>query len=187
MRIFFAIDLPKPLKEKIAASLPSLPEVRWVEPENLHITLQFIKTIDPELVATLVDKVRLSLKELSSFALETGKVAIFPTPDRPKFIYLSLQANPGLMRLVDTIRESIQTAGHPIEKRKFWGHITLGRFRRGFNPKDVSLNSLVMPIFPPIKVQDIILFHSQPSQTGSLYIPLSHLALDAQHHDARRP
>ena len=177
MRIFFAIDLPKPLKEKIAFSLPPLEGVRWTEQKNLHITLQFIKTIDPELISILVDQVREDLKELTSFVLEPGKVDIFPTSDRPKFIYLALQTHPDLIRLVDKIRTSIQSAGHPIEKRQFWAHMTLGRFRRGFHPKDFSLNKVMMHPLSPIKVRDIVLFHSEPSASGSLYTSLARFHL----------
>ncbi len=42
MRLFVALDLPWSLREQLSGLALGLSGVRWVPPENYHITLRFI-------------------------------------------------------------------------------------------------------------------------------------------------
>ena len=42
MRLFVALDLPHPVRERLRWLAGGLPGARWLPPENLHFTLRFI-------------------------------------------------------------------------------------------------------------------------------------------------
>ncbi len=46
MRLFLALSLPAPLRDRLAALCTGVPGARWVAPENLHLTLRFIGEVD---------------------------------------------------------------------------------------------------------------------------------------------
>ena len=46
-RLFVALDLPAPVTDEIAAICHGLNGMRWVSPDNLHLTLRFIGEVPP--------------------------------------------------------------------------------------------------------------------------------------------
>ena len=65
-RLFVALEPPEPVRRRIAALAEELrrgagqagDEVRWVRPENVHLTLQFLGAVPDERVAAVEAAVR---------------------------------------------------------------------------------------------------------------------------------
>ena len=57
LRLFIAIELDKSLKESLKSLQGDLKkcgaDVRWVKPENIHLTLKFLGETSPESVARI--------------------------------------------------------------------------------------------------------------------------------------
>jgi 2'-5' RNA ligase len=57
MRLFVALGVPSAVRKAFAALIESLraisPQVRWVRPENLHVTLKFIGEIPEAKLAAI--------------------------------------------------------------------------------------------------------------------------------------
>ncbi|MEM4757742.1 MAG: RNA 2',3'-cyclic phosphodiesterase, partial [Nanopusillaceae archaeon] len=72
MRVFIAIDLPEEIKNKIVSYYKEIRGVygKFVEKENLHITLKFLGELQPN----IVEKIKKELENIKfpKFNIEVG-------------------------------------------------------------------------------------------------------------------
>jgi 2'-5' RNA ligase len=148
--------------------------VRWVPPENLHVTLRFLGDLEPARVASLAAHVRAQTAALAPFALQLGALASFPPGRRPRVVVLELAPEAPLAALAEAVERGVVAAGCAPEPRAFRGHLTLGRVReRGAPP---SLAELTVP--PAVfEVTESVLFASELHPSGSRYTPLERVPL----------
>jgi 2'-5' RNA ligase len=148
--------------------------VRWVRPENLHVTLRFLGEIAPELQAPLAAHVRAQTAVLAPFALQLGALASFPPSRRPRVVLLELAPGEPLAALAGAVERGVVAAGFAPETRAFRGHLTLGRVRERAAPP--SLAALTVP---PVAfdVTESVLFASELHPSGSRYTPLERVPL----------
>lgn len=131
MRLFIALNLPDDEKERIQAAVMPLREanlpVRWVEPENYHLTLKFLGDVQPE----RVDRVAAAVDEVAAktapFELDVGGFGAFPTIRRPRVLWLGVDATPALRCLKQDVEWALTDLGFDRETRAFHPHLTLGR------------------------------------------------------------
>jgi 2'-5' RNA ligase len=180
LRAFFAIELAEPARRAAAdvvavlRARPGGDAVRWVRPENLHVTLRFLGEIAPALQAPLAAQVRAQTAALAPFALQLGGLASFPPARRPRVLVLELAPGEPLAALASAVERGVVAAGFAPEPRPFRGHLTLGRMReRGAPP---SLAALAVP--PVVfDVTESVLFASELHPSGSRYTPLERVPL----------
>jgi len=135
-RIFIAINFPEEIKrelEKFQSRWPELP-IRWVKPENLHITLAFLGYLTDE---ELVEILRIT-KEVTSrhqpFSINLTKICYGPpkkTP--PRMIWVEGEKSKDLANLqldLEKFLTSSRKIKFETEERSFTSHITLGRLRQ---------------------------------------------------------
>jgi 2'-5' RNA ligase len=148
--------------------------VRWVRPENLHVTLRFLGDIDPARVAPLAAHVRAQTEAIAPFALRLGVLAAFPPGRRPRVVVLELAPEAPLAALAAGVERGVVAAGCSPEARTFRGHLTLGRVREGGAPP--ALAGLAVP--PAVfDVTESVLFESELHPSGSRYTPLERVPL----------
>lgn len=183
IRAFFSVELPSPVKQIIADPLivdlqKNLADhaIRWTKMENLHITLQFIKEIDALDVEKLIQNVKIELENAAPFFLNLGELELFPKPSRPRIISIAIGPEDTLTRLSKQVGNGILKTNYPIEMRPFRGHLTLGRINE-FKPRHLTLENIPLPDFGKIPISDVILFRSEPSESGSHYTELAKFVL----------
>ncbi len=133
VRAFLAIPLPEEivrtaqgLCRKLADSFP---HVRWVRPETMHLTLRFFGDI-PEEFLEKIGEVMLSVGRLHPpFQVPVAGIGAFPSPARPRVIWLGIQEEQALMALYSALETGLGDIGLPGEERSFSPHLTLGRNR----------------------------------------------------------
>lgn len=133
MRAFIAIELSRDLQDKLAALEDKLktgsPDVKWVEPENIHLTLKFLGDVTQEKIAAL----KKSLSDLTggfdAFSAEITGLGGFPNLKSPRIIWIGIKNNAMLLTMVKFLEENLEKLGFPKEKRAFSAHLTLGRLR----------------------------------------------------------
>lgn len=106
--------------------------VKWVAPDNLHWTLQFLGDLtDVEMAEVCLRTVR-AAAQVEGFTLEARGVGAFPSIQRPRTLWLG--AGEGAERVVQlhaAIEAAIRSLGFRSEHRQFVPHLTLGRANRG--------------------------------------------------------
>ena len=180
IRAFFAIDLNESVKKSVTEITAQLqekykqPAIRWSEPDNLHITLQFLPAVRLDDIETMVRNVSTELKSSDVFQLELKELELFPTPHHPRIISLAVGPHESLSLLSESIGKGIVASGYDIEKRPFRGHLTLARLN---GLKEVSLDGIGVPLFEKIEVKGVILYQSEGAKEGSMYTPLARIEL----------
>ncbi|MFQ6084602.1 MAG: RNA 2',3'-cyclic phosphodiesterase, partial [Candidatus Aminicenantia bacterium] len=71
MRTFIAVEISSEVREKIAQIQVEFkrgdPDVKWVEPKNLHITLKFLGEVGEDKLSGVIEKTRLAVSGISNF------------------------------------------------------------------------------------------------------------------------
>lgn len=125
MRLFVALDLPWSLRERLANLTHGLAGVRWVPPENHHLTLRFIGEVTRH-TAEELDHQLASLRG-RAFALELSGVGTMEKAGRVTALWAGVARNPALDHLRGKIETAVQRIGLPAERRRFTPHVTLAR------------------------------------------------------------
>jgi len=134
MRLFVALRLPAAVREPLAAKAArlraQLPPARWVPAANLHLTLQFLGQIEPNLLPGLGDLLAGCFCHQRSFRLELSQGGCFP-PRRPaRVAWVGFASCPRLMELQATVAAAVrERLGIDSEARPFHPHLTLARPR----------------------------------------------------------
>jgi RNA 2',3'-cyclic 3'-phosphodiesterase len=135
-RTFIAIEA---LDEVHASALTAIDRLRsgsdsikWVAPDNLHWTLQFLGDLtDVEMAEVCLRTVRTAAKH-EGFTLEARGVGAFPSIQRPRTLWLGARGGAEKMiELQADIEAALSSLGFRGENRQFVPHLTLGRAGRG--------------------------------------------------------
>lgn len=135
MRVFVAINLPARERERLHAATGVLREgdfpVRWVAPENVHLTLKFLGEVPEPKVPDVGNALTESLASIERFRMELGGVGAFPSLRSPRVIWVGVEPNEELSEAQRRVESALADLGHPPEKRDFRAHLTLGRGEKG--------------------------------------------------------
>lgn len=184
MRVFAAIDIEPAIRQRLARFLDGVrgfaPDVRWVAPESLHVTLKFIGEASAE-------KVELIKKELGAVSvpettIKFADVGYFPTPRSARVFWVGVHAGPELARLAADLDQALVPLGIAAEKREFSPHLTLARAGSGApaqRPEDRAnrrfqrlqerLAALPAPDFGTMTAREFFLYESKLSPKGAQY------------------
>ena len=126
MRLFIAVELTEDLRKSLIGLMHDLKQAgvkgQYASAGNLHMTLAFIGETDrlPD-IRKAVQNVKfkpfkLTLSELGNFG---------------EIVWIGAKGNQGLAELSRTVREALDAAGIPYDKKEFLPHITLIRRASG--------------------------------------------------------
>jgi RNA 2',3'-cyclic 3'-phosphodiesterase len=160
----------------------STENVKWVEPENLHWTLQFLGDLtDVEMAEVCLRTVRAAAEE-QAFSVEACGIGTFPSIERPRILWLGAgEGGDSMRRLQARIEESLSNLGFRGENRQFVPHLTLGRAAsRGGNAGPVlaeRLTKLAGYNGGVMAVDEVTVYASELSRDGPTYHVLARAPL----------
>ena len=82
-----------------------------------------------------------------------------------------------LARLARKLDAAGVGAGAPRERRPFRAHLTAGRLRE---PRRVAVDRFPAPAAAGFSVEEVVLYESRLSSSGTSYVPLARLPLGAE-------
>jgi 2'-5' RNA ligase len=135
MRVFVAVELPEVVRHGLHEGTGLLrrsnPAVRWVPPDNMHITLKFLGEITEDRAARVREAVTAVAVKHRPFQVALRSVGGFPNLNRPRVVWVGLRegAEP-LATLAAEADSALEAEGFLREKRPFRAHVTVGRCRR---------------------------------------------------------
>ena len=134
-RLFVAIDLPESMRRLLEGLDPCIPRVRWVERDQMHLTLGFFGHVPEDVELKLREK--LSAIEFGVFFLPVNGVGTFSAKGAVKIIWIGVgKAHPHLFQIHKRVQEAALAVGLEADLRPWHPHITIARCR------DVSAQSV---------------------------------------------
>lgn len=129
LRLFVGIELPVPVRQRLAALQGGYEGARWHGAEQLHLTLNFIggfaQSRLPELT-TVLQQV-----SAAPFSIGLAGVGYFGTPERPLLIWAGVTLSAALQQLQRQLALQLSMLGIAADERGYTPHITLARVRNG--------------------------------------------------------
>jgi RNA 2',3'-cyclic 3'-phosphodiesterase len=193
MRIFFALDIDDAIRARLERFRDGVrgfaPDVRWVRPESMHVTLKFIGEKSPE----AVEAIKQALGHIQAGAIDISfrGYGFFPTSKAPRVFWIGIVAGPELGTLAKSVDEATAALGVPREEHEFNPHLTLARRGSsgaphrlkgdGINPAFQHLQEKLAAMSPldfgTMTAREFYLYQSQPMQGGARYTKIAHFGL----------
>lgn len=187
IRAFIAFPLPDPVVAHLRTLQESLREaglddLRFVRPENIHLTLRFLGDVDPSAVNAIAAALTEAAAETAPLSLTARGIGAFPTVRKSRVVWAGLAGDTAdLIAFQGRVAAALEPRGFPGERRRFSAHLTLARARdrRPVDPERLvaameSLNALASP---PFSAGELVLFQSDLRPGGAVYTPLRRVPL----------
>ena len=187
IRAFIAVKLPLELaamlhkKAQHRAGDVIQRKLRWVVPQQQHITLRFLGECQQSTLDLISSHLEGALKQVQAFDSMTGCYEFLPDANRPRVLALSMHSGQQLQNLAAICEDGAVRFGLQRERRNFRPHVTLARFKQYHH---VSLRQFFnMPSFR-MTVTEVALMQSEMTREGTRYktlksYPLQPVAISA--------
>ncbi len=191
VRTFIAVELSGPTRratEDLIKKFRSVPvDVKWVDAEQMHITLKFLGDVPVREIPRVCDLVQKAVAGVAPFEFEVCGAGAFPHLGRPRTVWLG--AGSGEAEMVD-LQERVENAlvklGFGKERRRFQPHLTLGRVRRGgpgMNALADALREQADFIAGRSPINQVIVFASELQSSGPVYSVMGRARLQGKGHE----
>jgi RNA 2',3'-cyclic 3'-phosphodiesterase len=185
IRAFIAVAIDPQIVENITAAITELKGqiagVRWVPPDNFHLTLKFLGNVDESAIDPIGERLRTHLRLFQRFTINVKGLGVFPGSRRPRVLWVGLNGDP-LVPLALRIESALQSLGFTPESRKFTPHLTIGRWRETSSAPASSALELERwqgREFGKFSVEDVRVMQSVLRPDGARYHELMTIPLGA--------
>lgn len=184
VRTFLALDLDETTRAALARAARGIDagnaKINWVRPEYLHVTLKFLGNVEDR----GLNDVCLAVAEAAGQAqpLEFDVRGVIPVPPgrRLRMLWGGVEDPTGVMTQLHTaLEETLAPLGFEPEARKFKPHITLARIRSARDPGAITAAAaqLAQEHFGTVRGEEVVVYSSELTPHGPVYIPMSHAPL----------
>jgi len=187
VRAFIAAQIGDKLREALSGVIDELkksdPYVKWVKPENLHVTLKFLGEVGPDKIDAIKSEMQKTAAQDKKFSLLVSGIGVIPNPRYPRVVYSNLVDDRQKLRnLSKRLDETMTRLGFEPEERDFLPHLTIGRVK-SFKAKSL----LIMKIrefhkreIGRLDVGGVHLIKSELKPTGVIYTEMARAALGTE-------
>lgn len=133
-RTFIALEqheaLQHTLSELIRKGRQTLPNLRWVDPMSIHLTLAFLGELTDSQLKVATEATRVAAEQVSPFAYRPTGLGTFGSPRQPRVLWAGIEEPMGaLERLHRLLNRELERRDFETDKRPFSPHLTLARVK----------------------------------------------------------
>jgi RNA 2',3'-cyclic 3'-phosphodiesterase len=176
IRTFLAVPLPEELRERLTGlqrrMTKTLHDVKWVEKENLHVTLVFLGDVAAEEIPAVCRAAQEACAEVPRFQLNVMGLGCFPSLRRPRILWAGIREGAEeLQRVYEGLALRLGLLGYRREDRSYTPHVTLGRVKGDSVGPAVTIELEQHAGFEAGEtvVKEVHIFSSEPTRQGSVY------------------
>lgn len=180
IRSFIAVDLPETLNRSLEQASQQLQEllddlpVRWVPVLNIHLTLKFLGDVSEKNIAMIQRILYAEAANHHQFEISIGGFGVFPNLNRPRVLWVGVEAPDELINLQRRIDGETARLGYAPDQRDFSPHLTFGRVSRNASSKQVRKISTLLRnhrlgFLGVARIEDVSLFRSDLGPNGAVY------------------
>jgi 2'-5' RNA ligase len=195
MRLFVALDIDEAVRQRIVRFVEGVrnfaPEVRWVKPESLHVTLKFIgeRPLDE------LESIKEAFSSVSGNAIQMTlrDYGFFPTLKSARVFWIGIESGSDLKGLAESVDNATAKLGIARDEHAFSPHLTLargGRSRSGaperskedapnqsFRRLQEQLEKMPTPVFGSSIAREFSLYESKTGRGGPVYTKIASFPL----------
>ncbi|MGH6615047.1 RNA 2',3'-cyclic phosphodiesterase [Sphingomonas sp.] len=169
-RLFVALRPPLAIRDTLADIMDGVPEARWQDDEQLHLTLRYIGEVDRRTAEDVAD----ALSRIHAPAIEAQLAGVgqFDRKGRTHTLWAGVTPADPLAALHRKIDQALIRFGFTAEERAYLPHITLARMTgaAGTAPEIGHwLEAHAALTSEPFRLEHVILFESHLGQGGARY------------------
>jgi 2'-5' RNA ligase len=179
LRTFIAIPLSSEIQQFLSQVQDHLKKldcnIKWVNPENIHLTLKFLGDVKPKKIDAIKQTLEELAKNMRPINIELTQIGAFPNAKNPHVLWIGIKDDEHqIARFASSVEDNFGKIGFKKEKKPFSPHITLGRIR---SPKNIQLlseaiSNYALPVDLKQIAQNITLYKSTLTPAGPIYEPL---------------
>jgi RNA 2',3'-cyclic 3'-phosphodiesterase len=188
MRCFIAIDIEEKIRKALGDIQKQLiektdlrkGEVKWVKPDNIHLTLKFMADINDEQVAEVGEIAKQVASAHKSFDIDVESVGTFGGGRSIKVVWAGIgKGVDELKALQKDLESQLVQMDYPPEEREFSAHLTLCRVvsqRAGFKLVETA-KQLENFKLGTVNANALCFYQSQLTPQGPVYTLLDSFKL----------
>jgi RNA 2',3'-cyclic 3'-phosphodiesterase len=180
VRTFIAVDFPPYMLKKIEEitaffrTLTPEKDLKWVETNNLHLTIKFLGEIEEHKLAQVKHTLSQALKDQISFDIEINGLGIYPNRNNPRVIWLGIMGANPLTEIHKVLNRELTALEFTPEQRAFSPHLTIARIRRHTDHKQARqigeiLSEYKVESLGGITIEQVHLYQSVLTPSGPIY------------------
>ena len=183
MRIFTAVALPDSLKDGVWESFRTVREsytgIKWVERENLHLTVRFFGEVAENTVTLIRDATEQVAGSHEAFSASLGSAGTFPERGSPRVLWVGLdQGRETFLSLGAAVERSYRESDLGSSDKKLSPHVTVARVKQRGVPRRIveEIRTLTFP-GEEFRISSIRVYESVLRPQGPLYRVVADCAL----------
>jgi 2'-5' RNA ligase len=185
IRTFIAVNASRRINENLGQVIERLArtgaDYKWVEPENLHLTLQFLGDLPDREIPQFCKEVKQSIQHHAPFEMSLAGLGAFPSAEQPRIIWAGVdQGSLELEYLYKDLQEVCRPWCTGRDRNEFSPHFTLGRLGRDgrWNQEFLfEIGRLHSHTAGSCQVDRVIVYSSFLDHSGPTYAPMATIKL----------
>lgn len=144
---------------------------KWIEPQNLHITFQFLGEISSDQAIDVMRNLQRVAEMFSPFRVQYRSLGVFPDRKRPRILWIGVsKGGSTLKRIAAEISQLNRRVGINPDTKPFHPHVTICRIKEVDKKKLGNLmNRYKNSLFGEDLVDRVALVSSSLTSIGPIY------------------
>jgi RNA 2',3'-cyclic 3'-phosphodiesterase len=145
--------------------------IKWVEPENLHLTLTFLGDTDEQFIPKINSSLQSTATRYNQFTLKLHSLGVFKNLTNPSVLWMGIEAEKTIFDIKKELDIKLIELGLPVESRVFKPHLTIGRIKNISDRKNLHLllENMKNRFVSKHLISELILFESKLTPEGPNY------------------
>lgn len=185
IRSFLAFDISDEVKENLTKLIADFSKkekgIKWIPPENMHVTMKFFGSIDQDqLLGPVSNTIEDIVKKFKATTLACQGIGVFPNWKYPRIVWAGFIGDiDNIIDMQTMIEGGLETYDLHKDEREFRLHLTIGRASGSLkNSPIMELAERLGPIaLGLVNVDRLVLYKSMLTKQGAVYTNLKEFLL----------